>query len=915
MKYSKNRAVLICFIYAGQLFAAATSSEAGSFAHLIDHNTLTSIVSGLLDKVQAGIGSAYNLDPLSIKNGDYLSDPITYKKLYPFGSRTSENEDKLREIISHAFDNAWEHYVSDASLAPLKQDIKSTLTAFFIENDFYQILTTCYCITPAKRISFTVSVAQQVMLKFPNPHEKIIITAFASGLLLQEYLLLQLLTKHGYDNIVSNFVDFGYPDPVAFRRLLNQLKQTNPEQERIELKHYKQEIFRASGITEEEPEKVTSDQTNEEKKNIKDLQRDWIQENKELFPEFAELFGDDYFGSPLTYQKAFDRVHRLLPGVKLRSYKNMHDYIHFVQQYPANKADVLSIIDPDLTVFDVAPFPSQANLLGLVPSEYAGEGIPDVFITLAKDQPVQLYVIKEAYEQDPFLSQDVVEKIREKIIETDSDKKMAYTFRDWLIKYFGSTTNVPHIKSLLKKDKALLEEASTSAQQIRQIFAELEAVHENIQELLSQDEEGLLTDLPPSFSARDATVDSALNYVNELEAWLNIVPNDAFKLVWYSDPHLAFQELVRETAKDDALIYLYYKYNTPSTRIPVRFEQVTKSAYIDRDVFGPIVGTSLLKEGVPPKETNKGPSNNNAEEQHESEISYTSETGSGSSEHSSSGSSESSYYDFARQYARVNLETGKLITWDDIKESLPLETLSVAHAVEENLAYIHKNESGKKELFLNYQDISSLEGLDDIPGIDEVQELHLEGNQLKVIPAHAFSKFKKISFIDLNDNPIEYIDDTAFENLPYLYDVSLRNTALSPEQQEHVRSLLPPKTIAILSSQHRLPEIHTDASGRKSLYLSGQISSLEGLDEIPGIEEVQSLYLTNNTFNTFPPHIFSKLRNLQYITLDYNPLINGSMFQGLNNFNMIFLEGHPSEEEKERIRHTFPYGIHIRFFE
>lgn len=838
------------------------AAENSSTADTPNLNTIFAVVSPLYKQVQNEVLAAYNIDPIKFYE---MNDSK------PFGAKTTKNEQTLREHLDNAFEKAWtQHEPHDAQLQKLKQDIKTVMINYFIETEYYGLLTTCGCISAAKRISFAVLATQQILEKFKHPNQKIRATFFASGLLLQEFLLLRLLVDHGYSNITVNFVDFGYPDPVVFRRVLNQL---NPEEKSLALKHYKQKLLRASGITEEQDDlssineesaQASSSQSVpmeeadtyplEEKETLKEKQEQWIKQNKELFPEFAELFGDDYFGSPLTYQKAFDRVKNAFPAVTFNTYKNMYDYIHFVQKYPNHKADIFSIIDPDLTTFDVAPFPSQANLLGLklknkpdknqVDDELFGDK-PDIFITLAKDQPVQVSVLKETYEKDDHL-REVVDAIRNKILETDSDRKLSYVFRDWLIKKFSATSNIQHIKELLDKNKKLLQQPITykdlllkhakalpigmalhkneallsqgsnllTHYALQQIFNEVAVAQDELKNIQKNNS----TEPLPLLDEHNATVEEVLSLIEELEKRIQNSTMDTFDFVWYSDPHLAFQELIRETAKNDALIYLYYKYNTSSGRVNVRFEEVLKPEYINQDVFGPIVGMSLL-------------------------------------------------YSW---YARIDLANGNLIIWDDIKNSLPKEAQSIEQLIENDSwsINIHVDDNGEKSLFLSGEDLVSLKGLRDIPGIEDVQTLYLNNNQLTHIPSGTFKNLKKLEKIYLDDNPLEEIATDAFEGAEFLLDVQVS----SPDQQKYIQTLLPQKSIALLALHNRLPEV-MDHDEHKSLHLSYQdLVSLEGLQDIPGIEDVQSLYLNNNLLTTIDPSIFNNLHALEWLYLSGNYL-------------------------------------------
>lgn len=97
---------------------------------------------------------------------------------------------------------------------------------------------------------------------------------------------------------------------------------------------------------------------------------------------------------------------------------------------------------------------------------------------------------------------------------------------------------------------------------------------------------------------------------------------------------------------------------------------------------------------------------------------------------------------------------------------------------------INDNTNNHGTLNLANLGITSLEGLDCVPGIENVQKVLLNENQLKKIPSNTFTKFKQLTLIFLFNNNIKKIEEGAFSDLPQLKYVYLLRNPLAQEPEK-----------------------------------------------------------------------------------------------------------------------------------
>ena len=92
-------------------------------------------------------------------------------------------------------------------------------------------------------------------------------------------------------------------------------------------------------------------------------------------------------------------------------------------------------------------------------------------------------------------------------------------------------------------------------------------------------------------------------------------------------------------------------------------------------------------------------------------------------------------------------------------------------------------------LFLNNFYIADLDGLTQIPQVNNLRELHLVINQITQIHANAFQGLNNLQWLFLYGNQITQIHPNAFQGLNNLQHLSLRNNQITQIQPDTFQGL------------------------------------------------------------------------------------------------------------------------------
>lgn len=470
---------------------------------------------------------------------------------------------------------------TEASMNIFRNILRTQIISAFIERYYKHRLSHCSCISTPKRIVLAIRMVNDILNKFAGADDAIVFTAFASGSLFQEYIVLKPLVDLGYTNIILNIIDLAYPDQILLQSLLTRTGKSTIDEA---LQQYRSDLINA----------------------IPDIDRNDLYISGENFaslnPDLYKLVKDAKAGN----QRALDFVRNSLPQVTVNFFKNVKEYIVQSRKNPQIVSNVLSLVDPDLTLFRISAYPYESNLVGLTIPGLEGKYRPHVFITLPEEKPIQIYVQTSAYKFKEV--RDLVEKILQIVQETGAYKKYTPLFRNKIIEKFSSYSLNALNKQLPKYQKLLMDD-HVSVAQIGDMLEEFKGIIAPYRKPVGID--------PAAKAYQKSTIkllDNMLSYallegldkeekikmaqimINKILMVINTF-EPAVTLSWFSDAHLAFQELVG-AAKNDVLIYLYYATDLLDIEGAFVFEEVDKKSYLARDVFGPLVGKLLTEVGI-----------------------------------------------------------------------------------------------------------------------------------------------------------------------------------------------------------------------------------------------------------------------------------------------------------------------------
>lgn len=217
------------------------------------------------------------------------------------------------------------------------------------------------------------------------------------------------------------------------------------------------------------------------------------------------------------------------------------------------------------------------------------------------------------------------------------------------------------------------------------------------------------------------------------------------------------------------------------------------------------------------------------------------------------------------------------------------------HIKSRNFEFWHlvKGSIGQQWYELKNLDITNLEGLLDLPWIQNVFRIYLNNNKIKSIPARAFAGLNTLRDIDLTDNQITQIDPQAFEGLPNLRSL---NMSSNPSLSLNRTFLAPLKNLSgLILEKNNIktipPLLFQDLTRLESLFLDhNELTHISG-EQLAGLENLEHLMLHNNQIEYIDPAIFNKLTKLKQLNLLNNPL---------------------TKENVEAIRKALP-GTHVFF--
>ena len=179
------------------------------------------------------------------------------------------------------------------------------------------------------------------------------------------------------------------------------------------------------------------------------------------------------------------------------------------------------------------------------------------------------------------------------------------------------------------------------------------------------------------------------------------------------------------------------------------------------------------------------------------------------------------------------------------------------------------------ELDLRNRYIADLDGLAQIPQVNNLRNLNLSGNQITKIQPDTFQGLGNLRILDLFNNQITQIQPDAFRGLGNLQILNLgfnQITQIHPHAFQGLGNL----EILILSF-NQITQIHPNTflglGNLENLYLyDNRITQIQP-DTFQGLNNLAGLYLSHNQITQIHPNAFQGLNNLQWLSLHENQII------------------------------------------
>lgn len=226
-------------------------------------------------------------------------------------------------------------------------------------------------------------------------------------------------------------------------------------------------------------------------------------------------------------------------------------------------------------------------------------------------------------------------------------------------------------------------------------------------------------------------------------------------------------------------------------------------------------------------------------------------------------------------------------------------------------------------VFLDLRDVLALEITDDaFENLPNMKTLLLSGNKLTEIP-RAVLRLKNLSVLDMQNNSpndeyhvyfnirqvefrnmtsllrlnlafngLAHLFDNSFKDLPFLQELSLKNSSVYHIQKMAFASLTELRILNLMNniiSDHAVPDVFFSLTKLKELVLTGcriQFLNKGGINPFRNLKSLEYLALDKNSLMTLAPTDFPALVSLTRIDLSYNLLISWDKRLFQNNANL-----------------------------
>jgi Leucine-rich repeat (LRR) protein len=198
--------------------------------------------------------------------------------------------------------------------------------------------------------------------------------------------------------------------------------------------------------------------------------------------------------------------------------------------------------------------------------------------------------------------------------------------------------------------------------------------------------------------------------------------------------------------------------------------------------------------------------------------------------------------------------------------------LSVQNLIDANCMPEITISYGETRLHLSRQHLTSLEGLGNIPGINNVVLLELNNNNISELQAGTFKKLTNLRYLDLSNNNISKLEAEVFKELNKLCSLNLSNNNISKLETGTFKGLNKLQYLNLSHNNISKLETGTFKGFNKPYRLNlshNNISELQA-GTFKGLNRLYFLYLNNNNISKLQAGAFSNLPKGTSINLSDN---------------------------------------------
>ena len=185
----------------------------------------------------------------------------------------------------------------------------------------------------------------------------------------------------------------------------------------------------------------------------------------------------------------------------------------------------------------------------------------------------------------------------------------------------------------------------------------------------------------------------------------------------------------------------------------------------------------------------------------------------------------------------------------------------------------------------------------DFAGLDNLETLYLDGNQLSALPEDVFAGLGSLEELWLHQNQLSELPEDIFDGLDSLEVLWLNHNQLSELPEDVFDGLGNLKMLALYENQlGALPEDVFDGLESLESLLLGDAGYGNQLSELPedvfdGLSDLRRLGLADNELTALPEDVFDGLDSLEELKLFRNRIstLSEDVFDGLDSLEELYL--------------------------